>query len=106
GSWTSIQFFQEAVIAILALQSRHTAVRIIQVSEYNRFRGTSLLAGCHNLAVLNRSVFLLGIDLDAINSLYTVTAFLHHAPAAYADVGIADTVQALRIPIGIQEEIE
>ena len=54
---------------------------VVQISENNRFRRTSLLAGTSDISVVHLAVTLRSsIDLSVLHSLNTVSALLHDAP--------------------------
>ena len=54
---------------------------VVQISENNRFRRTSLLASTSDISVVHLAVTLRSsIDLSVLHSLNTVSALLHDAP--------------------------
>ena len=46
------------------------------------------------------------VDLRRVDPLHAVGALLHHAAAAHGDVGVAPQLQARRVPVLIEQEVE
>src|SRR6202041_190302 len=76
------------------------------ISEHNRFGRAGALARRNDLAVADQAIFFLGPDLGSIDSLHAVGALLHHSAAAHGDVRIAHAVQARRLVIRVEIEVE
>src|SRR5262249_46403717 len=90
----------------IALQLRYPASRVVNVSKDDRVRWARLLAGGLQFTVLNLCVSAFRVDAMLINALHAVSALLHHAPAAYGDVGIAHHLELRRLPILEEQEVE
>src|SRR5688572_14360490 len=94
-----VEVFQHAVVARQRLQLRDGAPRVVDVAEHDRLRGAGLGAGGRDLAVLDRALLVLGLDLHPLDALHAVRALLHDAPAAHGDVGVAEQLEARRLPV-------
>src|SRR5579864_8507551 len=106
GAGPGIQLLKQAIVSRLGLELRHAALGIVDVSERDRLGGAGLHARRDNLAVGDAAIFLFGLDLGGVDALNAVGAFFHHAAAAHGDVGIAQAVETLHIPIRVQQEVE
>src|ERR1017187_3659745 len=106
GAGPRIQFFQQTVVASLGFELRYTALGIVDIAEHDGLCRAGLRASGRDFAIGDAAVLLFGFNLDGVNALNAVGAFFHHAAAAYGDVRIADALEALCIPIRIQQEIE
>ena len=67
---------------------------------------TRRLARRQHFAVANLAILELGRDAREVDALHAVGALLHHAAAADGDVRIARQLEAGRVPIRIQQEVE
>src|SRR5258706_5102827 len=63
-----VQFFEQRIIPPLAGELRHSAVRVVQIAEHDRLRRTSLLAGCHDLSILDGPALFFGLDLHRVDA--------------------------------------
>src|SRR5579872_401757 len=106
GAGPGIQLLEQAVVAGLGLELRDAALGIVDISEGDRLCGAGLHASRNNLAVSDAAVFLFGLNFCGVDALDAVGAFFHGAAAAHGDVGVAEAVETLRIPIRIQQEVE
>src|ERR1700678_3785429 len=89
GSGPHVQVVEEAIVAGLRLELRHAALGIVDVSENDSLRGTSLGAGRCNFAIGDAAVFLLGLNFGHVDALDAIGTLFHDAAAADRDVGIA-----------------
>src|SRR5207245_11594539 len=97
---------QERAVPRLAPELPDAARGVVQVAEHARLGGTGLGARRHHLAVADRSPLLLGRDAVLVDALHAVGALLHDAAAPHRDVGVALRLEALRLPVGVLEEVE
>ena len=98
---------EQRVVARLGLQLRDAAVRIVQVAEHDRLGRAGLLAGGLDLAVADAAVLASRRRSCArVDALHAVGALLHDAAAAHRDVGIAPQLEARRVPVLIEQEVE
>src|SRR3984957_4035805 len=97
---------QHAVSPRLLLKLAHLARPVINIAEDDRIRRAGLLARRHNLAVADLAVFLVRVDLRPVNALHAVAALFHHAAAADSHVRVVHQLQALRLVIGEEQEVE
>src|SRR5579871_6933215 len=105
-SRTCVQLLEQAVVTLLALAPGDFTVWIIQVAKDNRLGGAGLLASGYDLAIPQRAVLFFCFDLGRVDPLDAVAALFHDAAAAHADVGIANSVKTLRVPVRIQIKIK
>src|SRR5262249_60673375 len=97
---------QRRVTAFFLLQLLHAAVRVVDVTEDDRFGRAGRLAGGLNLAVLHSAVLFFRLDLGVQDALEAERAFLHHAARTDGDFGIARELQARRVPIAVEQIVE
>ena len=83
-----IQFGQHAIRSWIGVGLGDPTVGIVQVAKFDGLCRAGLLTGSLDLAVSNRPLIVLGVDLDALNPLHTVGAFLHHTATANRHLGI------------------
>src|ERR1019366_2028921 len=67
-----VQVRQHLVVALFRLVLRHGAVRIVDVAEGDRRGRAGLLAGGDNLAIADRAILLVRLDLRRFDALYAV----------------------------------
>src|SRR2546430_5673506 len=102
-----VELPEEGVVALVGLQASDPARRVVDVAEDDGLGRTDRLAGGHDLAVADWSVLLLGGDAADVDALDAVGALLHHAPAPYGHVRIAEELQARGPPApGLEEKPE
>src|SRR5271165_1102531 len=85
GSWTRVQFAQQAVISGLRFQLGNFAVGVVDVAEDDRACGTRLLAGGLDFRIVDLAIFAFGVDAALVDALDAVRTFFHDAAAAHAD---------------------
>src|SRR5256714_10534234 len=100
------EFGQQLVVALLRLEFGDAAVGVVHVAEDDGLRRARLGAGSLNLAIAHPSPLALAIDLGALDALYAVGAFLHHAATADRDFGVAQQLQRLCVEILVEQEVE
>src|SRR4029078_9815423 len=103
---TRVELGAQRRVERAGLALRGLAVRVVDVAEDDRVGRTRGLTGGDDVAVSNLSIFELGGDARLIDALHAVRALLHHTAAAHGDVGISHQLQAGRIEIRIQHEVE
>src|SRR5262249_39937918 len=101
-----VELADERVVALFGFELRDAAARIVEVAEHDRVSRARLLTRRLDLAVGYPAVPLLRFDLCGVDALHAVGAFLHHAAAANRDVGIPTELQARRVPVLIEKEVE
>src|SRR5262249_48344358 len=106
GPGPGVQVGEQAVIQGLALPRDDPAVGVVEVAEDDRRGGTGCLAGGQDLAVADPAILFLRVDPGPVDPLDAVGAFLHDAPRADGDVGVAQQFQALGGVVGVREEVE
>src|SRR5665213_187115 len=103
---TIVQVGEDRIIPLFGFPFGECAGRVVHVSEHDRVGRASLLARRNNLAIADRTVVLVGLDLYRLDPLYAVRAFLHHAARTHRHVRVAHELQALRVVVREQQEVE
>src|SRR5579883_1077246 len=101
-----VQVAEERIVERGALELRDLAIRIVDVAEDNRLGRASRLTCRQNVAVVNRSSSLLGIDPGSVDPLDTVGALFHHPALADGDVWIVQQFEARSRVVGILVKVE
>src|SRR5258706_5933189 len=101
-----VQLTQQRVVAVLRLQLRDRAARVVDVAEHDGLRGAHGLAGGLDLAVADAAPFVVGGDARLLDALHAVRALLHDPAAAHAHVGVALQLDGRRVPVLIEQEVE
>src|SRR3954469_9686681 len=68
GARPRVELAEQRVVALLLLELRDTARRIVDVAEDDRVSGARLLTGGLHLAVANRPLVLLRFDLRVVDA--------------------------------------
>src|SRR5437867_2110752 len=87
---TCSQIFEYFIVPLIRSQRRNPALRIFQIAENNRLRGTRLLACCLDISIRQWPLFLQCQVLGQLNPLHAQAALLHDAAGTYNDIGIKD----------------
>src|SRR3954463_1247431 len=87
-TWNSPEFLQQHVVTTARPAPRHLRVLVVDVTKSNRLGRTGLLAGCDHFIGPQRAVVLVGCDMGSFDPLRTISALLHDAAGAHADVRI------------------
>ena len=106
GARARVELLEQPVVERAGLQLRHAAVRVVDVAEHDRVGRARRLARRHHLAVANLAIVELGRHARVVDALHAVGALLHHAAAADGDVGVALQLEAGRVEVLIQQEVE
>ena len=107
-----MELLQKRVMPRIAPQAGHGGVRIGEISELDRPRGTGALAGGDNVAFRYEPRLALGETARGADPLDAIGAFLHDAARAHADVGIVRGLDewvaeiAIFLAVGVAEEVE
>src|ERR1051326_7551354 len=101
--WLGAEFFESTVSArgVLHALAHHRAVGIFHVTECDRLGRACLRASWHDIAVPHGPPFGTGVHLGSAKALDTEGALLHHARAAYGDVGVELEMER-RGPVGLE----
>src|SRR5207248_7939216 len=117
GARPRVDVRERAIIPRLPLRFCHATVRIVDVTEDDRFGRTSLLACRYYFTVPNRALrvrirllqvnfFDFSLNSRSIDALDTERALFHHAAAAHRDIRISQRFKTRRLVIGEQQEVE
>src|SRR6266851_798378 len=106
GARARVQLAHQRVVAVLRLQPRDRAGRVVHVPEHDGLRRADGLAGGLDLPVADPAPFVVGGDARLLDALHAVRALLHDPPAAHAHVGVPLQLEALRVPVLVEQEVE
>src|SRR5580700_9190119 len=106
GARARIQLAQQRIIETAALPFRNAALRVVEIAEHNGLRRADGRARGNDLAIAHLTVVFLRRDFRVIDALHAVGALLHDSAAAHRHVGIALQLEAFRLPVREQEEVE
>ena len=95
---TVVQVFQHAVSTRVVVVLANLAIQVVQIAKADRARWTSVLASGRDFVGADRTTaFVLGLDFDVLDSLYTVSTLLHHTATSNRNVRVHH--QALHLQI-------
>src|SRR3954468_20574470 len=97
---------EQHVIAAVRLALVDLGFGIADVAERDRLGGAGLLAGGADVAVFERALGHLGVDLRGLDPLHAIGALLHHAARAHGHVRVGGHLDQLGRVLGVVEEIE
>src|SRR4051794_31756806 len=83
GARPCIQLLEQYVVEYSRLAARDGTVRVVDIAEDNRLGRAALLAGGDDFAVVERTLFALGVDDGMADALQAIGAFLHDAAPAH-----------------------
>src|SRR5215469_9316793 len=106
GPRTRVEIGQHTVVAVLRLQLRDTAIRIIDIAEDDGVRRARLLARGLQSTVFDLLFGPLGVDAMLGDALDAVRALLHDAATPHGNVGVAHHLVLLRVPVLEEQEIK
>src|SRR3954462_3075455 len=101
-----VQIFEQPVIALELLHLRDARFRIVEIAEDDRVGRAGRGAGGDHFTVLDAAVLALGVDARVVDALDAVGALLHHAAAADGHVRVAQRLEARRLPVLVEQEVE
>src|SRR4051812_26090243 len=101
-----VQIFKQPVVALELLHLRDARFRIVEIAKDDRVGRAGRGAGGDHFTVLDAAVLALGVDARVVDALDAVGALFHHAAAADGHVRVAQRLEARRLPILIEEEVE
>ena len=95
---TVVQVFQHAVSTRVIVVLANLAFQVVQIAKANRASRASVLASGRDFVGADwTTAFVLGLDFDVLDSLYTVSTLLHHTTTSNRNVGVHH--QALHLQI-------
>src|ERR1051326_7924973 len=90
----------------MLLQPSHFALRIIQVSKYDRLSRASLLASGDDFPVTDAPILLFRSDPRPADALNAVSAFFHRATPADGHIRVEHRLDAGRVVVRVLIEVE
>src|SRR5688572_29685834 len=77
--WHSVNVFQCKVNAVIIFNPRfcNGTLRVVSITEHDSVCRAGLLAGCLEISILQRTVFLFSFQFTSLCSLYAERTFFH-----------------------------